>query len=51
VRVRVVDVCGGGLVVRVTFVDVQINDEDKGDGKDDGEEGDKCGGRLDTQMN
>ena len=25
VRVRVVDVCGGGLVIRVTFVDVQIN--------------------------
>jgi hypothetical protein len=45
VRGRVVDVCGGGLVVRVTFVDVQINDEVEGD------VGDERGGRLDAQMN
>ena len=50
-RVHVVDVCGGGLVIRVTLVDVHIKDEDEGDGEDDSKEGDKCGGRLDAQMN
>ena len=46
-RVLVVNVCGGGLVVRVTFVVVENNDEVKRDGKDDGD-GDECGGRLDA---
>ncbi len=45
--VLVVDVCDGGLVVRVTFVIVLINNEDEGNGEDD-REGDKCGGRLDA---
>ena len=49
-RVCVVDVCGGGLVIQVTFVIVYINDEDEGDSEDDGE-GDECGGRLDAHIN